>query len=284
MSLVRVGVTPSDPLTSSGTEIAVHERATAARQVRAVVVPALDVRTDAALARRFAEPDWRDAVGWVREQERGGAVIAAGASAVFVLAQAKLLEGRRCTTSSPWLSTLRRMHPDAIVDPTRSLTESGGLVCAGTVLGHVEMAVAVVREVVGATTAAAVAAHYRSDVDVDRWDHVVRDAGPRHRDAVKAEVWVRENLSRRFAVAELARAVGVSERTLSRRLADSTGMSPRAFVQRIRIRRAAHLLRHSSLAVEDIAAAVGHRDASQLRRVFRRLIGSSPSEYRRSTD
>ena len=108
-----------------------------------------------------------------------------------------------------------------------------------------------------------------------------RYAGSGADEAATALAWTRENLARRFSIAELASAVGLSERTLARRMIAAFGLPPRPLVQRIRVERAALLLETTDMRVDEIAARVGHREPSQLRRSFHRVIGRSPAQFRR---
>ena len=97
----------------------------------------------------------------------------------------------------------------------------------------------------------------------------------------KAERWVRAHLAEAFAVAALAKHVGVSPRTLARRLHAAVGLSPIAFVQRLRVEAAVLLLQTSSLSLEEIGARVGYGDASTLSRLIRRETRTSARELRR---
>ncbi len=95
-----------------------------------------------------------------------------------------------------------------------------------------------------------------------------------------AESWVRARLDRSFTIADLARALGTSPRTLTRRLAAAIALSPIRFVQRIRVEHAAHLLETTNYGVDEIARRVGYDNASTLRRVLRREMAQSASEIR----
>ena len=81
---------------------------------------------------------------------------------------------------------------------------------------------------------------------------------------------VQDALDARFAerltLAGLAREAGVSERTLTRRFTEATGLTPLRYQQALRLERAEHLLGHGA-TVEAAARAVGFEDARMLRRL-----------------
>jgi len=60
----------------------------------------------------------------------------------------------------------------------------------------------------------------------------------------------------------------------------STGETPHRFVLRNRIERAKEMLRAPEPRVLDVAVACGFKTQQHLARVFRRVYGASPTEYR----
>jgi AraC-like DNA-binding protein len=83
------------------------------------------------------------------------------------------------------------------------------------------------------------------------------------------------------SVGSLARIAGMSESRFATRFTQSYGKTPLEFVQVVRVRGAADLLRTSDLPLKAIALAVGYSSRSHLSRVFRRHFGVDPTGYRR---
>ncbi len=90
---------------------------------------------------------------------------------------------------------------------------------------------------------------------------------------------LRQRLDAPVSVAMLARELGMSERTLRRRLADS-GVSFQSLLDGQRKNRALELLSNPQTTVEQIAYAVGFTDAHNFRRAFRRWTGKTPGAVR----
>ncbi|MCP4674640.1 MAG: AraC family transcriptional regulator [Deltaproteobacteria bacterium] len=82
-------------------------------------------------------------------------------------------------------------------------------------------------------------------------------------------------------VEDVARACGMSARTMHRRLKDRS-MSFREIVDGLRLTMAKHRLEEGSLSIDEIAFTLGFSEASAFRRAFRRWTGMSPSIYRQS--
>jgi len=92
---------------------------------------------------------------------------------------------------------------------------------------------------------------------------------------------IHANLRDRLAVAELASLSGLSRAYFSRQFAASAGMPPAEFVLRERMRRAAQLLIGGEIAsIKEVAVSAGFEDANYFSKVFRRVYGASPSQYR----
>jgi transcriptional regulator GlxA family with amidase domain len=94
------------------------------------------------------------------------------------------------------------------------------------------------------------------------------------------ERWIRRHIGEPIRIPRLARSIGTSPRTLARRIAGATGSGPLAFVRRIRVDAARHLLATTRLPVDEIAARVGYQDPASLRRAFARL-GERPTDSRK---
>jgi AraC-like DNA-binding protein len=76
-----------------------------------------------------------------------------------------------------------------------------------------------------------------------------------------------------------ARALGLSERTLSRQLHEA-GTSFRGELERARVRAAEALLVDTQLKLEAVARQVGFASRTHFSQIFRRATGESPSEFR----
>ena len=80
---------------------------------------------------------------------------------------------------------------------------------------------------------------------------------------------------------EMAQSAGLSTAHFSHMFRKSTGESPHQFVLRQRVERAKEMLREAEQRVLDVAVACGFKTQQHFARVFRRMYGTSPTEYRR---
>jgi len=97
--------------------------------------------------------------------------------------------------------------------------------------------------------------------------------------------WIEKELGQPLAVADLARKMGMSERTLYRRFRLMAGKTPVTYLNQARIHRAAQQLAGrdgENHRICDVAAACGFDDSNYFSRCFRRVMGRSPREYRKA--
>jgi AraC family transcriptional regulator len=83
-----------------------------------------------------------------------------------------------------------------------------------------------------------------------------------------------------LSLEELADAAGLSINHFSEMFRESTGQSPHQFVLHRRVDRAKEMLRATEMRVLDVAVASGFKNQQHFARVFRKVCGASPTEYR----
>ena len=100
----------------------------------------------------------------------------------------------------------------------------------------------------------------------------------------KTREMLREQLARPFALADLAKRVGLSPSRLSHLFHAQTGQTPGQFLEAERMARACQLLALTSRPIAAIAAEVGFENPFYFTLRFRKHTGSSPRDFRRSSD
>src|SRR4029078_11878000 len=94
--------------------------------------------------------------------------------------------------------------------------------------------------------------------------------------------WVQKNLTADLSISVLAKHAAMSTRPLCRRFREQVGETPAAWIARARVTRAQRLLESTPRSVDEIALAVGFRSPIVLRDHFARILGTTPTAYRRS--
>jgi AraC family L-rhamnose operon regulatory protein RhaS len=96
--------------------------------------------------------------------------------------------------------------------------------------------------------------------------------------------WLEEHFAEDICWEMLASHFSLSLRTLHRQLKQRTGQTPQRYLNRLRLIKARHLLRHSDESVTDIAYRCGFGDSNHFSTLFRREFSWSPRDIRQGRD
>lgn len=94
------------------------------------------------------------------------------------------------------------------------------------------------------------------------------------------EEYIRKNYMNDISMQDAARAINYSDAYFSKMFKQQFGLNFTAYLAEYRIEEAKKLLRQPTVSVKDVGTQVGYPDSNYFARVFRRMNGVSPSEYR----
>jgi transcriptional regulator GlxA family with amidase domain len=222
-------------------------------------------------------------VAWVRRRAPGARRVASVCTGAFLLGAAGLLDGRRAVTHWAFCCELARRFPSARVEPDPIFVSDGPIWSSAGITAGIDLALALVEQDVGRTLALAVARHMvvflkRPGGQAQFSATLSQQAADDRFGALHC--WMAEHLTGDLTLPALAAQAGMSERTLSRRYAEATGISPARAVERIRLEAARRLLSDSRLPLKRIAERAGFGSEETMRRSFLRLLATTPQDYR----
>jgi len=96
----------------------------------------------------------------------------------------------------------------------------------------------------------------------------------------KARKFIEEHSGEEISLRTVAKTVNIHPNYLSERFKQVTGINFVEYVARVRFKEACRLLHDGELRISDIAFAAGFQSLSQFNRVFKRLSGRSPTQFR----
>ncbi|MDT4987142.1 MAG: hypothetical protein QOI74_1236 [Micromonosporaceae bacterium] len=218
-----------------------------------------------------------------RAADRGASVLSV-CSGAFVLAEAGVLDGRRCTTHWRYAAELARRYPRITVDPNvLYVVDDNIMTSAGTAAG-IDLCLHLVRREHGSAVANALARRMVVPPHRDGGQaQYVEAPVPRTADAPTLEPllsWLVSTLDQGHTVESLAARAHMSTRTFARRFRAETGATPHDWLTAQRVLLARRLLEDSDLGVDAIAARAGLGTAAMLRHHFTRRVGATPQLYR----
>lgn len=221
---------------------------------------------------------------WLKSSAEAGARIFAVCTGAFILGEAGLLNGRRCTTHWKRTAELQRAFPKANVLTGRLFVADGAITTSAGVASGIDMTLDFIEQEHGPRVAAQVAREIVIYIrrDGSQKQESVYLAHRKHVDPGVHAVqdWLVAHPEEKRGLSELASIANMSERNLTRAFARATGISIGQYRQQIRLEHARALLSDPGLTVEAVAERSGFADARQLRRLWLTTYGESPRHSR----
>ena len=215
-----------------------------------------------------------------------GARLVSFCSGAFALAAAGVLDGKRATTHWMYSALLAERYPLIDVQPDVLYVDEGQVLTSAGTSAAIDVSLHLVRLDYGSDIANSVAR---------------RMVVPPHRDGGQAQFverpvpqtsdsdglartldWAVEHLEQPLTVECLAAHALMSTRTLMRRFRAATGTTPLRWLLQQRMLHARHLLEDSDESIDRIAEHAGFGSAANLRSHFTRMVGTTPTAYRRT--
>jgi transcriptional regulator GlxA family with amidase domain len=234
-----------------------------------------------------------DTCRWLVDAYMNGARIASICTGAFVLGEAGLLDGRRCTTHWFMVGELQQRYPMArVVDSVLYVSDScgicgamRGIVTSAGIASGVDMALSLIEQQHGPRLAAEVAqylvVYLRRNGTQPQQSIYLEYRNHLHPGVHRVQNWLAEHAMEAVSLAELAQIANLSVRSFSRAFKEATGLTPVQYQQRLRLEVATTLLQNSDLSIEAIATRCGFDDARHFRRLWQRHFGTAPSATRK---
>ncbi len=225
-----------------------------------------------------------DIVKHLRRLSTHGTDVGAVCTGTYILAQAGLLNGYRCTIHWENLSSFAEDFPDVEIIAELYEVDRSRYTCAGGTAA-IDMMLHLITSHAGHKVAAAVADQLIH--------HRIREGSEGQRMALRARLGVshpkllavisemEENLEVPLNCGDLASNVGLSTRQLERLFRKYMDQAPTRYYLKLRLDRARYMLLQTSMPVLDVALACGFVSASHFSKCYREYFKRTPSQERR---
>lgn len=221
---------------------------------------------------------------WIRRQAGLVRRLASICTGAFLLAEARLLDGRRATTHWYHCADFARDFPEVQIEPDTIFVQDGSLYTSAGVTAGMDLALALVEEDHGRDIALAAArqlvmflkrpggqSQFSAQLSVQLAEHqLLREL----------QSYIVEHPNDDLAVARLAGRVAMSPRNFARVFTREVGTTPGRFVASVRVETARRLLEETSEPLEAICEKSGLGTPESMRRAFQRSLGIAPGRYR----
>lgn len=213
-----------------------------------------------------------------------GGVVSSVCGGSFLLAEAGLLDQRTATTHFAFQEEFTRRFPKVKLAIDRLIVDDGDIITAGGLMAWTDLGLKLVGRYLGPSVMLETArilvvdppgreqSYYGTFVP---WTN--------HGDAgiLGVQHWIHAAFAKNLTNKAFADKAALGERTFLRRFNKATGMNPTDYLQHVRINKAREILQFSPTSIDQVAWQVGYSEPSAFRKVFHRIVGLTPNEYRR---
>lgn len=225
-----------------------------------------------------------EALEAVRAAADAGSILLTVCSGAFLAGAAGLLDGRPCTTHWMHADALARKYPTAKVDRNVLFVDDGNLITSAGTAAGIDACLHLVRRELGSEVTNKIARRMVVPPQRDGGQRQFIDQPIPIRCSERFAPhldWIIGNLDKPHTVSTLAKRAAMSTRTFARRFVEETGTTPMQWITDQRVLYARRLLEETDLDIDRIAGQAGFGTSTLLRHHFRRVIGVTPSDYRR---
>ncbi len=206
-------------------------------------------------------------------------------SGAYLLAEAGLLDGRRCTTHWSRTEHFARRYPKAKLDADRIFIRDGDVWTSAGITAGIDLALALIEDDLGADVARRVAqqlvVHQRRPGGQSQFSALIELGGRSGRFSDLMD-WMRLHLGEPLPVERLAAEAAMSPRNFARAFVAETGTTPAKAVERLRLEAARTAVETGHASIDRVAESAGFGDAERMRRAFLRAFGQPPQALRRA--
>ena len=223
------------------------------------------------------------AISWLRRSSAIGAQVGSIGTGTYWLAEAGLLDNRRCTVHWENIAGFKEIYPH--IDLTTRLFEvdRDRITCAGGT-ASIDLMLTLIGQEHGDHLKTAVGEQFlhagARDADEPQRMDLRQRVGVSHPKLLAAIAEMEANIGEPLSRSELADRAGVSPRQMERLFRVHLDCTPSRYYMDARLKRARILLSQTSLSVLEVAIACGFASASHFAKCYRQLFGRPPRQER----
>lgn len=215
---------------------------------------------------------------WLQECDRIGVNICSVCTGSFLLAEAKILDNKSCTTHWKRIKAFRKRYPKIDVKENRLFVVDKNVYTSAGISSGIDLALFILEEKFGPKLAADVAkeavVYFRRGEFDPQLSIYLKYRNHLEERIHNAQEFIIHNLDKSFNHSDIADNVNMSVRNLTRMFKKSTGITIRDYTEKLRVERAMNLL-HEKNKLGMIASQCGFKSVSHLKTILKKHNKSS---------
>jgi len=222
-------------------------------------------------------------IPWLQQQYKQGSEIATVCTGVFLLAASGLLDGKVATTHVDASKAFSAAFPSVNLKPDKTVTQDGRLYTSGGATSSFHLLLYLLQNQCGKDMAIKAAKVFAIDMDRHNQSYFSTFQPIRHHNddlVASAQEKIESSYQDVSTIEEMIKDIPSSRRNIVRRFKQVIGITPIEYLQQTRIEAAKKLLEQTAQQMTEVIYNSGYNDPKAFRKVFRKTVGMTPSEYR----
>ncbi|SFH46030.1 GlxA family transcriptional regulator [Pedobacter insulae] len=222
-------------------------------------------------------------IPYLLKQFQKGASIGTVCTGAFLLGASGLLNGKIATTHVDACSTFALAFPEVKLKADKTVTQDGRLYTSGGATSSFHLLLHIIHEFCGNRMAVKTAKLFAIDMDRDKQSYFSTfQPSKNHKDELvaSAQQKIESNYHDTATIEELIKDIPSSRRNIVRRFKQITGITPIEYLQQTRIEAAKKLLERTTHQMNEVIFQSGYSDPKAFRKMFKKNVGMTPSQYR----
>ncbi|GAA3927957.1 GlxA family transcriptional regulator [Litoribacillus peritrichatus] len=225
----------------------------------------------------------QDRIDLIKRWHRQGTVIVASCSGNFLIAASNIAQERTLTTHWMMDGGVRQLFSQQPFDMNQMMIDHGDIISFGGATAVNQMTLYLVERFHSRELALQTGRMMLIEPTQNQQTPFSMFMPSRtHEDAhvEQLQSLLENNFQEPVALPELMKQISISERQLSRRFKSITGETPISYLQRLRIEFVRRGLESTNKQANSLIWDAGYEDVSSFRRLFKKTLGMTMSEYR----
>ncbi|KIO53029.1 GlxA family transcriptional regulator [Flavobacterium hibernum] len=222
-------------------------------------------------------------IPWLKMQHQSGAELASFCTGAFLFAASGLLNEKLATTHVDACSAFTKAFPMVKLKPEETLTADGSLYTSGGSTSTFHLLILLVQKYCGNEIAVQIAKIF--SIDLNRYKQSYFSTfRPNHLHNDTLVAMLQQKIENQYStiekLEEITKDIPTSARNMTRRFKQVTGIPPIEYLQNIRVESSKKYLEQTQLSISEIIEKTGYNDPKAFRKVFYKMVGMKPIEYR----
>lgn len=225
----------------------------------------------------------RKFIPWLQKHHQGGGELASFCTGAFLFAASGLLNEKLATTHVDACSAFTKAFPLVKLKSEETLTADGSLYTSGGSTSSFHLLILLVQKYCGNEIAVQIAKIF--SIDLDRYKQSYFSTfRPNHLHNDSLVAMLQQKIESQYhsieKLEEITKDMPTSARNMTRRFKQVTGIPPIEYLQNIRVESSKKYLEQTQLSISEIIEKTGYNDPKAFRKVFYKMVGMKPIEYR----